>query len=234
MFNLIKYELRGRRLTIVGICLMVILGNIFLMTKVGSWQIGVPLLSTILGIGALILMFISSLSLLSDYLYDEQGYLLFTLPQSGISIIASRLIVAGIQMSIVTIVAVGMFCLIDQQKILNAFLGHTEVEEILYSAVVYLWSLISLLTFIYFCMVVGKIALHGKKMGKIGSFIIFIILGLGWNGLTVIVSNLFPQTVELGDFTTLGINIGTGIVDVIIFGILFMTTSYLLENKVDL
>jgi len=234
MLNLIKYEVRGKFLTILGICLTVIMGNLFLMTKIGSWEIAVPVLSGFLGIGALIVISISSLTLMSDYLYDDQGYLLFTLPQSGVSIMASRLIVAVIQISIVTIVSMLMFCLLDQGRLLNTILSYVEVHELLYSILIHLWSIVSALTFIYFCMVVGKIALKGKKLGKIGSFIIFFLLSIVRAGLTFVISNSFPQIVEVHSVTTMTINIGSTIFDIIMFAILFMGTSYLLEHKVDL
>lgn len=234
MLNLIKYELRGRFLAILGICLTVIMGNLFLMTKVGSWEIGVPVLSTFLGVGAVIVIFLSSLTLMSDYLYDDQGYLLFTLPQTGVSIMLSRLLAAVAQISMVTIVSIVMFSLVDQEKVMKAILRHVEVRELLYSALMYLWTIVSSLTLIYFCLVVGKIALKGKKLGKIGSFIIFILLSVGRNAITFIISNFFPQSVELDSVSTMTINIGTTIFDVAAFAVLFMATSYLLENKVEL
>ena len=234
MFNLIKYELRGKLLTIFGICITVIMGNLFLMTKISSWEIGAPVLSTFLGVGALVLICISSLTLMSDYLYDDQGYLLFTLPQSGVSIMTSRLIAAVIQISIVTMVSLLMFCLLDQGRLLNAILQQVEIHEIFYSILMHLWTIVSALTFIYFCMVVGKIALKGKKLGKIGSFIIFFLLSIVKAGLTIVISNSFPQIVELHSVTTMTMNIGSTIFDVIIVAMLFMATSYLLEHKVDL
>lgn len=234
MFNLIKYELRGKLLTIFGICITVIMGNLFLMTKISSWEIGAPVLSTFLGVGALVLISLSSLTLMSDYLYDDQGYLLFTLPQSGVSIMASRLIAAVVQISIVTIVSLLMFCLLDQGRLLNAILQQVEIHEIFYSILMHLWTIVSALTFIYFCMVVGKIALKGKKLGKIGSFIIFFLLSIAKAGLTIVISNSFPQIVELHSVTTMTMNIGSTILDVIIFAMLFIATSHLLEHKVDL
>jgi len=232
MFNLIKYELRGKMLTILGICLTVIIGNAFLMTHSGG--IGVLALSTFIGVFALVVICISSLSLMSDYLYDDQGYLLFTLPQSGVSILSSRLIAAVIQISIVAIVSLFMFCVLDQGRIGNGILQGTEVREILYSILMYLWTIVSALTFIYFCMVIGKITLKGKKIGKIGSLIIFFLLSGVRNGLSVMNSNFFPQIVQLDSFTSFTINVGNTIFDIVTFVILFMATSYLLEHKVDL
>ena len=104
MFKLIKYELRSTFLTILGICITVIIANLLLMTKKGSWDVAVPGLSICLIIGAIIVIFISSLKIMSKYLHGDEGYLLFTLPQSGASIITSRLITALIQISIVVFV----------------------------------------------------------------------------------------------------------------------------------
>ncbi|MBC8016372.1 MAG: hypothetical protein H7X79_11615 [Sporomusaceae bacterium] len=237
MFNLIKYELRGKLLTIVGICLQVIIGNLFL-TSIGPGGIGVTILSAFLGLFSIMLIFLSSLTLMSDYLYDEQGYLLFTLPQSGVSITASRLIAAVIQISIVTIVSLIMFFVIDQGRVLNNILQGAEVHEILTSILMYLWTIVSALTFIYFCMVIGKITFKGKKIGKIGSFIIFFLLSGVRNWLSAINSNFFPQIMHFDSLTAFNtaftINVGNTVFDVVIFGLLFMTTSYLLEHKVDL
>ena len=106
MFKLIKYELRSTFLTILGICISVIIANLFLMTKKDSWDMNaVTGLSVCLIIGAIIVIFISSLKIMSKYLHEDSGYLLFTLPQSGTSIITSRLITALIQISIVAFVS---------------------------------------------------------------------------------------------------------------------------------
>lgn len=171
---------------------------------------------------------------MSNYLYNEQGYLLFTLPQSGKAILVSRLATAVIQFAIVTMVSAVMFFLNDQEKIWNAIARHVAATEVLYSIMMYLWTIVSELTFIYFCMVVGKVAFRGKKLGKMGSFIFFVFFSVGRNGLSVIISNFFPDVVQLNSIVTITMNIGETIFDIILFGILFTSTSYLLEHKVDL
>jgi len=234
MFQLIKYELRGKLLTLMGICLVVIMGNAFLIVKNGSGGTGVAILSTFLGVGALVVIFISSLTMISDYLYTEQGYLLFTLPQSGVSIMGSRLVAAVLQISLVAAVSIVMFCFVDQGRLLQALSRNSELTDLLYSILMYLWTIVSTLTFIYFCMVVGKIALKGKMLGKIGSFIIFILLCIVKAGLTAIISNVFPQIVELNSITVIAINIGSTLADLLIFAVLFSGSAYLLEHRINL
>jgi len=251
MFKLIKYELRATFLTIIGICTTVIIANLLLMIKKNSWQIAVPALSLILAVVAIVVIFISSLKIMSKYLYEDSGYLLFTLPQSGVSIIGSRLITALIQISIVVFVSVLMCYFTITPKIDFAFLKDIKLGIMLYSIVNYICMIFYSLTIIYFCMVMGKVALKGKKIGKIGSFIIFIILTMiiGW--VSVKTTTLLPQNLDLSNFSinttnalvnsdfsvsggNYNINIAQSILDIIIFAGLFMTSSYLIDKKLDL
>jgi ABC-2 type transport system permease protein len=249
MFKLVKYELRSTFLTIIGICITVIIASLLLMTKKASWDVAVTALSVCLTIGAIIVIFISSLKIMSKYLHEDSGYLLFTLPQSGVSIIISRLITALIQISIVAFVALSMCYLTVTDKLVFSFFKDVKVSVILYSIISYIWAIIFSLTFIYFCMVIGKVALKGKKLGKIGSFIIFILLSLAISWLSFKIVTLFPQTLNLGDFSTTtnyktsnssfsisgaSLNIAKTIFDIITFALFFITTSYLIDKKLDL
>jgi len=250
MFKLIKYELRANFMTIIGICITVIVASLLLMTKKGTWNVAVPGLSVCFTIGAMIVIFISSLKIMSQYLHGDSGYLLFTLPQSGKSIMASRLIAALIQISIVGIVSFLMFYLTITDKIDFSFLKDTKFNIIIYYIISYICSIFYSLTVIYFCMVIGKVALKGKKIGKIGSFIIFIVLSMVISWLSFKLITVLPQTLNLSNFSisntnllnsdfaatagAFNINIAQSIFDTIIFIGLFMTTSYLIDKKLDL
>ena len=251
MFKLIKYELRSTFLTMLGICTTVIIANLLLMTKRDSWQIAVPGLSACLIFGSIIVIFISSLKIMSKYLHEDSGYLLFTLPQSGMSIITSRLITALIQISIVTFVSVSMFYLNVPEEIPFNFFKNVNFSIIIYNIIGYIWFMFYFLTLVYFCMVIGKVALKGKKIGKIGSFIIFIIISLAIGWLSFKIVDLFPQTLNFSDFSItanhnllnsgfsseggeLHINIASAIFDIITFAGLFKTASYLIDKKLDL
>ncbi|MBW9169641.1 hypothetical protein K2F43_00290 [Clostridium estertheticum] len=251
MFKLVKYELRANFLTIIGSCIVVIIANLLLMTQKGTWSsTAILALSGCLIIGSVIVIFIASLKIMSKYLHNDSGYLLFTLPQSGKSIITSRLITALIQISIIVIVSFFMSYLTVANKIDFSFLGDLKPGLILYSIVNYVWGIIYFLTIIYFCMVIGKIALKGKKLGKIGSFVIFIILSIVISWLSTKITILLPQNLNLSDFSintanalnfgttasesAFNINIAAAIFDIIIFIGLFMTSSYLIDKKLDL
>jgi len=250
MFKLVKYELRANFLTIIGICITVIVASLLLMTKKGTWTMAVPALSACFTIGSMIVIFIASLKIMSQYLYGDSGYLLFTLPQSGKSIMASRLLAALIQISIVGIVTILMFYLTVTEKIDFSFFKTIKASEIIEYIISYIWMIISSLTIIYFCMIIGKVALKGKKIGKVGSFIIFIIISLLISWLSFKLMAVLPQTLNLSNFTisngsvlnlnpttsstAFTVNIAQTIFDIIIFIGLFMTSSYLIDKKLDL
>ena len=252
MFKLIKYELRATFLTIIGICAIVTIANLFLMTRKNSWDsVTIIGLSATLVIGAVIVIFLASLKIMSKYLYDDTGYLLFTLPQSGVSIIGSRLITALIEISIVVCVSFFMFYLNAPHDISTAIFKELKPGMILFNVVNYICVICYLLTLIYFCMVIGKVALKGKKLGKIGTFIIFVLLTIGLGWVSTKITTILPQNLNLSDFSInktgvilnsdfsvssgqYNINIAQTILDLIIFAGLFMSTSLLIDKKLDL
>ncbi|MBW9151998.1 hypothetical protein [Clostridium estertheticum] len=250
MFKLLKYELRANFLTIMGSCIVVIIANLLLMAKKSSWGNAVVGLSGCLIIATIIVIFISSLNIMSKYLHNDTGYLLFTLPQSGMSIITSRLLASLIQISIIVAVSFLMSYLTLTDKIDFSFLANIKPGLILFIIINYIGGIIYFLTIIYFCMVIGKIALKGKKLGKIGSFVIFIILSIVISWLSTKITNLLPQNLNLSDFSinttsvldfgttasdaAFNINIAGAIFDIIVFIGLFMSTSYLIDKKLDL
>ena len=250
MFKLVKYELRANFLTIIGICITVIIASLLLMTKKGAWPMAVPALSVCFTIGSMIVIFIASLKIMSQYLYGDSGYLLFTLPQSGASIMASRLLAALIQISVVGIVTILMFYLTITSKIDFSFIKDIKASQVIEYTFSYIWMIISSLTIIYFCMVIGKVALKGKKIGKVGSFVIFILISTLISWLSFKLISVLPQTLDLSNFTitngsvlNLGattpstaftVNIAQTIFDIIIFIGLFMSSSYLIDKKLDL
>lgn len=97
------------------------------------------------------------------------------------------------------------------------FLNYIKFSGVIYTIVLYVWGNIYFLTFIYFCMVIGKVALRNKRLGKIGSFILFIALTLQNPHIV-----FFP------------INISKLVFDILTFVALFKATAYMIDNKLDL
>jgi len=248
MFKLIKYELRGNFLTILGIFIAIIIGNLLLIPKRADWATeAITGFSVILSIVAITIIFISSLNLMSKYLHNDSGYLLFTLPQSGTKIILSRIITALIQINLVIIVASLGIYLATGVSFSFSFLDYITIKGIRVGIALYLCLNIYLLTFIYFCMIMGKVALRNKRVGKIGSFILFILLTLGMLWLESKLRGIFPQSLSVNystffkdivlrseNVTFIPINISNLIFEFLTFAAFFKGSTYMIDNKLDL
>lgn len=238
MFKLVKYELRSNLFVILGICITVIIANLLLLTRIDSWGTELVLgASAFLFLVTLIVIFILSLNIMSKYLYQNSGYLLFTLPQSGCSIIISRLITAIIQIAIVILVSLFFFYLISSGDMSFELLKSFKFYGI--NLIMYTYGTVFLLTFIYFCMILSKVGFRNKKIGKVGSFVVFILLSLilGWTSQKL--QTLFPQTMDFSNLLTsttidLKFNIASSIFEICTLAIFFTSGSYLLDKKVDL
>ena len=248
MLKLVKYELRGNLFTIIGICIGMVIGNLMLLTRRGVWNNSTIYgLSVLIAVIGMVVIFIYSLNIMSKYLHGDSGYLLFTLPQSGVSIVTSRLITGIVQITGVGIVALLVTYLCFDGKIDFSFLHFIKFRMVLFSLISYLYSMSYFLILIYFSMIIGKAALRSKKLGKIGSFVVFIALcvAIGW--VSTKIYRAFPQSFDMGKLLsgsilgnsssidlTYKMNIASTIFDLLLFGGLFSSSCYLLEKKVDL
>ena len=249
MFKLIKYELRTNSLIVIGICAAVIILRLMLITRLAGFPINFvntynnPYALQIIVL-AIMAIFAFSLRSMSNYLYEDSGYLLFTLPQSGMSIIASRLVSALIQISIVTFVSIFISFisldavndkLIFSDKIIFSSLKNFNIHQVPIFIISYISIILYSLTFIYFCMVIGKVALKNKKSDKVGFsislIIIYVVIKWALSKSTGIFPQIFPQTLNLGG---VNINIAIAIFSIITFIGFFIITSYLIDKKLEL
>ncbi|AWI05255.1 hypothetical protein [Clostridium drakei] len=254
MLNLVKYELKGYvKELIISLGIIIIL-NLLLLTRIKTWSNeGVLVLSCMITFAILIAVFIWNITLFSKDMYKDSGYLLFTLPESGYSILGAKLLTALIQNIIVGLSAILFNFIIftqvssDWKEILSQISGYFNkgfIILIIVSIVVYI---VYLLTIIYFSISLSRVAIRNRKLGKLSAFAIFVVLSIVIGQLLRITSEVFPETFNINVvspklqsamsmYTMHGvdINIASLIFEVIIFIVLFIITSYILENKIDL
>lgn len=250
MFNLIKYELKGYYKDFIIMIGAIAALNVLLFTRINIWpQEAVIFCSFLISFAAAVVVFIWNIRLFSRDLYEDSGYLLFTLPQSGYSILGAKLITSIVQGLIVGAVAL-LFNYISIQGHssfsinLGLIMRNISPKFITESIVSSLFEYVYFLTTIYFSIALSKVAIKKKKVGKLGGFIIFIIISIIVAKITQIVVGIFPQTFDLNILTAqsqlamygshaIPINIAAVILNVILFVLMFIATAYILENKID-
>lgn len=250
MFNLVKYELRGYYKDFIIAISVIALINLLLFTRINVWQGGaIVAVSSMVSFAAMVVVFIWNIKVFSRDLYADSGYLLFTLPQSGYSILGSKLIAAILQSAIVGIVAM-IFNYISIQNLGDLKLGfdyifkNVNLGSVVFIIIAGIIEYIYFLITIYFSISLSKIAIKKKKVGKLGGFVIFVILSIVVGKITQLLTNIFTQSVNINMFTTqsqlsgygqnvIPVNIAAAVFNAIVFILMFLATAYIIENKLD-
>ncbi len=276
MGRLIKYEIKGSYKVILAILAIVIILTTVLYTYpiAKNEESPVMALGYILIFGTFLAAFFYIVNSFRKELYEDRGYLTFSLPLTGNQILGAKLIVAVLWFIllgfITTLYNFFMFLFVNMK---NMGLTFSEVMEDLEAASSYVdgkivfWGTMTLfitgilsLILIYFSMTLSRVTLKNKKIGGLW-FIVFVILGGLIGYLEIKIVEKFPIYLDISNWkiVTSGLinkyaeifigenqnlffsvdgfgylNIAGSLFILIIGIILFLSTGYLIENKIDL
>jgi hypothetical protein len=131
--------------------------------------------------------------------------------------------------------------------IFNSIFNTFSVKFIILAIIAVVVSYISFLLTVYLAVTLSKVAIKSRKIGKLGSFIIFIVLVIAQARVETLFAKIFPQTFKLNVLSSKGnlsiaevsngfvdVNISLVICTVAIVAAMFCIVAYLLENKLDL
>jgi hypothetical protein len=220
MRKYMKYEIKGTYKFILGILLVVLIASTVIQLNVQS-EINngtnlpfessafKPLLfitSILVIFGAFLTAFFYIIGSFRKELYDNRGYLTFTLPLTGNQILGSKLLVsllwyivlgAGIVVYnlILSLILFGS----DWSYIMKTVFESINVSFISLGIVSILSTVVTLIL-IYFAIALSRVSIRNKKIGGIW-FIVFIILNMIITYLTYKISTALPYYVNLSNFS---------------------------------
>lgn len=255
MLKFMKYEIKGSYKYISGIIILTFLLNLANfgimrnseikgteISVIGGLFIGI---SFIVIFGIMLGTFLYIVNLYKKELYENRGFLTFTLPISGRKILGAKVLVAFFWFTLISIGFVlsniaGAFLLIPKEfmhEILNAFkqfqifFGEVNWFAGIAGVIFSIFSIILTLLMIYFSMAIGRISLKNKKLTGIW-FIIFVILTIIAGYIELKIGSNVPYYFTFEN--SYSINIGVTLFNILLGLGLFFGTSYLMENKIDL
>lgn len=263
MLKLLKYEIIGKYKSMLILIIGMLILNTGLVLKMGSWPEGISLVFSILiAVAAWVVLLVWCIGIFGQDVYEDKGYLTYTLPQKGYSIIASKLIFSFIYFIIVAVIA-GLFIryfacstssivkLMDTSGIMVNTWGVA-----LGGALYYGFSFVELLVTIYFAIALTRVAIRKKTAGKFAAFVVFIVINIAKGFVSYFLAKLFPQQLYLKLFVGasgaisqsvtdnqqtadliangLPINIASIVMTLALFIGFYIATSYIIENKIDL
>lgn len=262
MLNLIKYEIIGRYKSILSLIIVSILANCVLLLRPFGWEDQVLLgFSIFIAVVISAVLFIWCIGIFSKDIYTDKGYLTFTLPKNGYSIIASKLIVTCLFNIVIGIVSgLSIYYYVTRIADIGKYLDTAGVTLnivncILTLLLIAIISTASSFIEIYFAITITRLAIFKNKLGKFMAFISYLVLSIVYGVINWELVKLFPQefNMKLNLFSSISgklsnlqtnasdvinnsipMNTATFVFSIILFVALFVSTSYLVEKKIDL
>lgn len=224
MRKYMKYEIKGTYRFILGILAIVMIASTIIQLNIskelsvsgpslefnGSGFRALTFISSILVIfGAFLTAFFYIVSSFRKELYEDKGYLTFTLPLSGNQILGGKLLVAIIWYAVLTI-GIVLYNLIlgtilfgsDWTELLKIIITDVPGYNLFSVGIISIISGILTLILIYFSISLSRVSIRNKKIGGIW-FILFIILNSLVSYFALKVSAALPYYLTLDGFKIL-------------------------------
>lgn len=277
MTKYIKYEIKGTYKVILGIIAVVLIISTVLYNYMDKGKTSFMLGSFMLMFGAFLITFLYIVNSFKKELYEDRGYLTFTLPLTGKQIVGAKMIVALMWFILLGIIGtLYIFFMIMKMTKPGVVLGEVVMEFSSLNSIGYLRQILIMfiskfiiwimtLTLVYFSMTLSRVTFRSRKIGGMW-FIIFLVLNIivGYIGVKIV--QVFPYYLDLTTFKLVNqsiverylefssfeymsfnsssmimsgggksfINTTSTIYMIIITIFAFLSTGYILENKVDL
>lgn len=287
MKKFMKYEIKGTYKFIFGILAVIILASSMIQYNIlkGMKMFDNPnsfgpdgftafmfILSILVIFGAFITAFFYIVNSFKKELYEDRGYLTFTLPLTGNQILGSKLLVAIMWNTVIgAVVFLYNFALAiilfkgDAKIIFQEFLSVLDIGIITTMATSIVSAMLTLIL-VYFAISLSKVSIGSKKIGGMW-FIIFLIISGITGYITTRVGAAIPYFLDINTFRIVPLEtvqqiINTGFSDMVIGGlnefgdlagafpgfiniasfitnilfavVFFISTGYLIEQRVEL
>ena len=214
MKKFMKYEIKGTYKFILGLLAIIILASSIIqfnilnqVNNMGSDQSSLlaflVLLSVLVLFGAFIVLLFYLINSFRKELYEDRGYLTFTLPLTGNQIVGSKMITAIMWSGVVGFVTVAynaiLYLILFSNEYMNEIASGILAEININFFVALFTSLVSSIVtilIIYFSISLSKVSIKNKKIGGFW-FILFLIISGAANYITNLLGNILPYYLNL-------------------------------------
>jgi hypothetical protein len=247
MMTLLKYEIYHRwRWLVLRYAAFIIIGAI-LLNRVSSPAHQYEFIGESIGKFALtslvvfIIIIVEGINMLKEDLFEECGYLTFTIPEKGRTILASKLALLLLQLVIWTTITIGFgsifFSKLPYPEIVQT---ETQINFSFFPTVLFLLTaFFNFVLMIHFSLTLTKTLLVNKKYSGILSVGIFILLAYLIDEIyySPFLNQIKHISIEIGSRSNIGL-LSEGytavFLNIILIAIFFTATTYLLENKINI
>ncbi|MGN9163819.1 hypothetical protein ACTNDY_00845 [Tissierellaceae bacterium HCP3S3_D8] len=242
MRKFMKYEFKGTYKFILGILAIVILASTIIQLNIAneiksvsynnsfSFMRFMFMVSMFVIFGAFLTAFFYIVGSFRKELYEDRGYLTFTLPLTGNQILGAKLIV-----SLIWFVVLGIGTVIYNLILAMILFGGNWLEifkeifsiinrGVISMGIVGVISAILTLILIYLSMALSKVTIKNKKIGGLW-FVLFLIINSLAGYIIFKIGGALPYYIDITNFKLLGIRelnalqfTNNGLVEMMLFG----------------
>jgi len=248
MMTLLKYEIYRRwKWLILRYAALIIISSI-LLNRISSSPFQYKIIGESMGKFALtsiiifIIIIVEGINMLKEDLFEECGYLTFTIPKKGRTILASKLILLFLQLLLWTIITIGFgsifFSKLPYQEIAQ-IKSQIQINFSFYSTILFLLTaFFNFVLMIHFSLTLTKTLLVNKRYSGLLSIGIFFLLAYLIEKIYYgpFLNQIKHISIEIGTRSNIDLLSGgltTVFLNIILIVIFFTATSYLLENKIN-
>jgi len=255
MFKLIKYELQGKAKYYIAALIGMFFMYFYINTKTAPYDFTVSLAFSFLAIYLIyIVLVISGIILYAKDVFGNSGYLIFTIPKKGETILGAKLIVAIVEFLIFMFTVIFLSYLnlsinYPVETVINFILEYKNTLITASTLITLFFIFLILLS--YFSITLTKTIFYSNKYAIMISLMLMWLIYFITNKLITLILKLFPYSIHIGTgsiitktastnynitmfLTPLDLNITALIFEIFTLFILFFITSYLIDNKMNL
>jgi len=247
MMTLLKYEIyrRWRWLVLRYVALIII--GIILLNRVASPAYQNEFIGESIGkfifasLVIFIIVIVEGINMLKEDLFEECGYLTFTIPKKGRTVLASKLVLLFLQLSFWTMISIGfgsiLFSKLPYPEIVQI---ETQINFYLFPTVLFiLTAFFNFVLMVHFSLTLTKTLLVNKRYSSLLStgiffFLIYFIEKVYYGPF---LNQLNHVSIEIGSRSNINLLSGgypAVFLNIILTAIFFTATAYLLENKINI
>lgn len=212
--KLMKYEIKGTYKILLGILalVLILIPGIYMYSRDSSNFLNFGAifmtLSVLVLFGTSLATFLYIVSSFKNELYEDRGYLTFTLPLTGNQIVGAKLLVAmlwffilGLAIFLYNLMMISIFSTseFDFSELFKAVGQVVSVKEIIIGVIGGIFNLANFFILIYFSMALGRVTFRNKKIGGLW-FVIFLVLSGLLAFIRVQIIELFPYYFDINTF----------------------------------
>lgn len=212
MFKIIKYEIKTISKEFLIILAAIVLLNLVLMTRINVWKdTTLIMLTFLICFGAGVVAFIYNITMFTRDLKQDTGYLIFSIPKSGYSILGAKIIsslivmIASLAVSVIMSFLLGVVGMGNWDEFIRSFTDPRNIPDIntfklilvlIVDALIAVTAYVQLLLIIYFSISISRTIMNKRKFSGLVSFLIFVVVNLVTGKLYELISRAIPKTIN--------------------------------------